>query len=642
MRQENTLYRNQVVELGKAALRRLFTPGSCVQSCWSVGLALVLAVATPLMVVAQEEDVEQSAAASSAQPAASPPAAVLEYERQRIEAIAKASQPTISVFARGGGGGGSGVIISPDGFALTNFHVVKPAGEFMKCSLPDGNLYDAVLVGLDPVGDVALIKLFGRDDFPVAEMADSDQVRVGDWCFAIGNPFLLATDFQPTVSYGIVSGVHRYQYPAGTLLEYADCIQTDAAINPGNSGGPLFDAQGRLIGINGRGSFEKRGRVNVGVGYAISINQIKNFLGYLHSGRIVDHATLGATVASDEGGRVVVSNILNTSDAFRRGLQYGDEIVAFGGREINTVNGFKNVLGIYPKGWRVPLTYRRGSEVYDTWVRLAGVHRHEELIQKTTGGPIELPSPNPKERPQPEPKDGEEPKDEGPQPGEDPVPQRNPHAPPPPPKELAKYYIKREGYANYYFNQLNRDRVWKAFTTGAGEFAAVSGAWELEGEFAGGGPFAAHLASDAVRGVFPRGEAKLDLDRDLGEQLVPPESGGLLVALHLWRRLLVEGPSEYGDVYYLGAAPIPGRDKLYDVLVGVFDVVESKFYFDPDTGRLVAMEMFPDPYADPCEVYFDEYREVDGRQIPHRLDVRHGDVQYAVINVARVKTAAGK
>ena len=68
----------------------------------------------------------------------------------------------------------------------------------------------------------------------------------------MGNPFLLATDFQPTVTYGIVSGVHRYQFPAGTLLEYTDCLQTDASINPGNSGGPLFDAQGRLIGINGR------------------------------------------------------------------------------------------------------------------------------------------------------------------------------------------------------------------------------------------------------------------------------------------------------------------------------------------------------------------------------------------------------
>ena len=157
----------------------------------------------------------------------------------------------------------------------------------------------------------------------------------------------------PTISsrrsrYGIISGVHRYQYPAGTLLEYADCLQTDAAINPGNSGGPLFDAAGRLIGINGRGSFEKRGRVNVGVGYAISINQIKRFIGLLKSGRIVDHASLGATVTTDADGRVVVDDILDDSDAFRRGLRYGDEMVRFGGREIGSANAFKNALGTYP------------------------------------------------------------------------------------------------------------------------------------------------------------------------------------------------------------------------------------------------------------------------------------------------------
>ena len=144
------------------------------------------------------------------------------------------------------------------------------------------------------------------------------------------NPFLLATDFQPTVSWGLVSGVHRYQYPAGTLLEYADCIQTDAAINPGNSGGPLFNDRGELVGINGRGSFEKRGRVNVGVGYAISINQVKLFLSHLHSGRIVDHATLGATVATDDQGLVRVSNILESSDAYRQGLRFNDEVIAFG------------------------------------------------------------------------------------------------------------------------------------------------------------------------------------------------------------------------------------------------------------------------------------------------------------------------
>ena len=113
----------------------------------------------------------------------------------------------------------------------------------MKCGLSDGKLYDAVIVGVDPTGDLAMVQLLGRDDFPAAELGDSDLMHAGDWCFTAGNPFLLATDFHPSIAYGIVSGTHRYQYPDGTLLEYADCLQVDAAINPGNSGGPLFNAK---------------------------------------------------------------------------------------------------------------------------------------------------------------------------------------------------------------------------------------------------------------------------------------------------------------------------------------------------------------------------------------------------------------
>src|SRR4029079_10597672 len=102
--------------------------------------------------------------------------------------------------------------------------------------------------------------------------------------------------------------------------ELSACPRTRAALNPGTSGGPLFNSKGQLIGINGRGSFEKRGRVNVGVGYAISINQIKLFLGALKGGRIVDHATLGARLNKADDGRIVVSDILEESDAYRRGL----------------------------------------------------------------------------------------------------------------------------------------------------------------------------------------------------------------------------------------------------------------------------------------------------------------------------------
>ncbi len=102
-------------------------------------------------------------------------------EQERIEAIARAIPSAVSVFVPGGGGGGSGVLISPDGYALTNFHVTSPAGSYMRCGLSDGNIYDAVIVGIDPVGDLAMIRLLGRDDFPFAELGDSRVAQPGDW-----------------------------------------------------------------------------------------------------------------------------------------------------------------------------------------------------------------------------------------------------------------------------------------------------------------------------------------------------------------------------------------------------------------------------------------------------------------------------
>src|SRR5436309_2360369 len=276
-----------------------------------------------------------AAAFLAALPASRAQNPVLASEKERVAVVQKVKPSVVAVFARGGQGGGTGVLISDDGYALTNFHVVQPTGPTMQCGLPDGVLYDAVLVGLDKVGDVALIKLLPKKEgqkFPFAVLGDSDKVRAGQWSLAMGNPFLLATDFTPTVTYGLVSGIHRYQYPAGTLLEYTDCIQIDTSINPGNSGGPLFNMDGELIGINGRGSFEKRGRVNSGVGYAISINQIKNFMGHLRAGLEPDHATLGARVEekTEEGAntQMMVKGMI-ASDASRRGLEPGDQMVSF-------------------------------------------------------------------------------------------------------------------------------------------------------------------------------------------------------------------------------------------------------------------------------------------------------------------------
>ena len=571
--------------------------------------------------------------------------AVLRAEAERIAVMARAKDSVLAIFSSSGKGGGSGVIISPDGYALTNFHVAKPCGNAMKCGMADGRLYDAVIVGTDPTGDVALIKLFGRDDFSHAEMADSDQVQVGDWVFAMGNPFLLATSFQPTVTYGIISGVHRYQYPAGTLLEYADCLQTDASINPGNSGGPLFDAAGRLIGINGRGSFEKRGRVNVGAGYAVSINQIKNFLGYLKSGRVVDHATLGARVGFDQEGRVVVIDVLEASDAYRRGLRYDDEIVSFGGRPIFTPNGFKNVLGIYPKGWRVPLSFRRDARRSNVLVRLAGVHTQSELLEKAESQPQTPPMPLPEPDDQPEPGDEDadgdgrrrRPPDEDrpipmPRPG-DRRPIRAPAAGEAMPDVVAQHFEARRGYANYYFNRLNRDRVWNAWTA-RGDFASLAGAWTISGPLDGGGRFRFRLTEAAGSLELPARKIAWIATDKMGSSLEPSGSGGLLPALHLWRRLAVEGPENFGEVYYLGTVPFVGRDERVDVLVGIHGGVECRFLFDPAEGLLLAIEMFPEENVDPCEVYFAEYRELEGRLLPGRMEVRFGDDVFGVFELA--------
>src|SRR5687768_1391889 len=122
---------------------------------------------------------------------------------------------------------------------------------------------------------------------------------------AMGNPFVLAEDQRPTVTLGIVSGVNRFQEGSGmNQLVYGNCIQVDSSINPGNSGGPLFNSAGQIIGINGRGSFEERGRVNVGLGYAISVNQVKNFIPELLATKIAQHGTLDA-VFGNRSGQVI-------------------------------------------------------------------------------------------------------------------------------------------------------------------------------------------------------------------------------------------------------------------------------------------------------------------------------------------------
>jgi serine protease Do len=557
----------------------------------------------------------------------SPDPQVLSTEADRVAVMARATQAAVAIFEGSGQGGGSGVIISPDGYALTNFHVTAPCGAAMKCGLSDGQLYDAVIVGIDPVGDVALVQLLGRDDFPAAELGDSDTVRAGDWAFAVGNPFLLADDFKPSVSYGMISGVHRYQYPSGTLLEYADCIQTDAAVNPGNSGGALFNAEGQLIGINGRCSFEKRGRVNVGVGYAISINQIKRFISHLKAGRIADHASLGFTVSTAEIGRVVVDDILETSDAYRRGLRYGDEIVEFGGREITTANALQTVLGTFPRDWVTSLTFRREGETHRVMLRLPGVHDPAQLIemmQEQEIEPVEPPEKKPGEKEKPdEEKDKEAPKSPD---------LRELLKKPEMPAVVKARYEEVRGYANYWYNRERQQELWNNYR-GKNALEQLGQHWRIHGTVENG---SVEITLNPVRGeiVLPTERSGALFSGDLVEQLSPPGSGGLLLTLHLWQRMLDRGLEKFGECYYLGALPVGPEGSMAECLVGLHDGVEFRVLFEPESGELVGLEMFPADDADPCVMHFSDFAEVNGKRLPQRWIVRHGDKQFADIKIA--------
>lgn len=574
---------------------------------------------------------------------------VLEAEKKRVEVVEKVKPSVCAIFEPGGAGGGSGVLISKDGYALTNFHVVGRKVT-MGVGLPDGILYDAVLVGLDKVGDVALIKLLPKQegkDFPFAELGDSDKVKAGDWSLAMGNPFLLATDFNPTVTFGLISGVHRYQPPEGQgLLEYTDCIQIDTSINPGNSGGPLFDMNGRLIGINGRGSFDKRGRINSGVGYAISINQIKNFLGHMHAGMDTDHASPGFSVGGDteEESRMVVRNILDECDAHRRGLELNDEVVSFAGRPIGNGNEFKNVIGIYPKGWRMPLVYRHENTKHEALVRLMGYTAKVIQDANDKKPPVQV-------------------------------------APPAPAGAGAKLYEAKKGFANYYFNKLHRDRL-LANLKKQGDFTALTGEWVIDADMIqkkkkGEARFSLReekladkkgtrqLIKLSLDGIpYDLDLLKLDLDNkrtqeELERELVQPTgSGGLMAAMFHYRELLTRGDKGFTECFHGGHEPFypPPADGSTpkqqtdvridcEVILTEHTDIYGKWYFalkdrpGIPAGTLVGFEVTAARGFDPCEVYLYDFKPVDGRVLPQKLFVHHGNDRFATFTVKEYKLA---
>jgi serine protease Do len=247
---------------------------------------------------------------------------------------------------------GSGFIISKDGYIFTNNHVVEKADK-IKVKLSDGKEYDAEIKGRDAKTDIALIKIKPTGSLPVIGFGDSDALRVGDWVIAIGNPFGL----EHTVTAGIVSAKGRV-IGSGP---YDNFIQTDASINPGNSGGPLFDLQGRVVGINT--AIIVRGQ---GIGFAIPINMAKGILSDLKTKGKVVRGWLGVSVQDitediaknlgiKDAKGVLVNDVFKGDPADRAGVKTGDIIIEVGGKKIKDTHELLRIVATLSVGKEVEL-----------------------------------------------------------------------------------------------------------------------------------------------------------------------------------------------------------------------------------------------------------------------------------------------
>ena len=258
---------------------------------------------------------------------------------------------------------GSGFIVRPDGYILTNFHVVEAADK-IEVKLKDGREFQAKVVGTDEKTDIAVIKIDAKD-LPAAQLGDSDGVRVGQFAFAIGAPFKL--DY--TFTYGVISGKGRTKLLATSGYSISDYLQTDASINPGNSGGPLCDIDGKVIGMN-----TLINGINRGLGFAIPINMAKEIGGELIAGRKIMRPWLGIrieTLGDDPGIRelfkgvdkgVVVRTIEADAPAYKSELRPFDVITQVDANPVATDSQLQHEILKKKIGQKVELTvWRKGQ-----------------------------------------------------------------------------------------------------------------------------------------------------------------------------------------------------------------------------------------------------------------------------------------
>ena len=273
---------------------------------------------------------------------------------------------------------GSGFIIDKDGHIITNNHVIEGASE-IRVRLSTEKEFDAEIIGRDSKTDLALIKIKSWNDLPVVELGDSDKVEIGEWVMAIGNPFGLSH----TVTVGIVSAKGRV-IGSGP---YDNFIQTDASINPGNSGGPLINLKGEVVGINTAIVAEGQG-----IGFAIPVNMAKEIASQLQDKGHVTRGWLGVNIQEvtpelaksfglKESKGALVSQVVPNSPAEKAGIEQGDIILEFDGKEVSDSKELPRIVASTPVGQSVMVKISRNGKMTDRQVKLGEMEEKAEVAK---------------------------------------------------------------------------------------------------------------------------------------------------------------------------------------------------------------------------------------------------------------------